>query len=217
MGVLLTERAAKQVRKIMDEGQYPAETMLRVGISAGGCSGFSYSLNFDQKMDDAVDDVYDFHGVKVVVDRKSDLYLTGTAVDYYDGLEKAASRSRIQTPPRRAAAAAHSPLKFATLLQSKPTRMRVGFFRAPSSIDDQYRHHASVPSICSRKSLIGWPVATGTRTIPIATMRSHNQSMSSMRSASRSSSSCWNNGLTSSNASVGSNTPRYQADRYRFA
>jgi iron-sulfur cluster assembly protein len=88
MGVQLSERAAKEVRKIMEEQNYPADTMLRVGVSGGGCSGFSYSLNFDQKSDEAVDDVYDFHGVKLVVDRKSDLYLTGTTVDFFDGLEK---------------------------------------------------------------------------------------------------------------------------------
>lgn len=88
MGVALTEKAAKEVKRIMEEQNYPEGTMLRVGVAGGGCSGFSYSLTFDQTHDDDKDDLYDFHGIKVVVDRKSDLYLTGTSVDFYDGLEK---------------------------------------------------------------------------------------------------------------------------------
>lgn len=86
--VRLTEKAAKEVRKIMDEQNYPPETMLRVGVAGGGCSGFSYSLNFDQKSDETVDDVYEFHGVKMVIDRKSSLYLTGTTIDFYDSIER---------------------------------------------------------------------------------------------------------------------------------
>lgn len=88
MGVVITEKAAKEVKRIMEEQSYPEGTMLRVGVAGGGCSGFSYSLTFDQTRDEEKDDLYDFHGIKVVVDRKSDLYLNGTSVDFYDGLEK---------------------------------------------------------------------------------------------------------------------------------
>ena len=88
MPVVVTEKAASEVKRIMQEQNHPEGTMLRVGVAGGGCSGFSYSLTFDSKHDDLVDDVYDYHGVKVVVDRKSDLYLAGTSVDFYDGLEK---------------------------------------------------------------------------------------------------------------------------------
>lgn len=88
MPVLLSEKAAKEVRKIMEEQKYAPETMLRVGVSGGGCSGFSYSLNFDAKSDELVDDIYDYHGVKLVIDRKSDLYLSGTTVDFYDSIER---------------------------------------------------------------------------------------------------------------------------------
>ena len=81
----LTERAAKEVQKIVSEGAMPAETMLRVGVTGGGCSGFSYNLQFDtQKTDE--DQVTEIHGVKVVVDPKSFLYLDGTQVDFQDGL-----------------------------------------------------------------------------------------------------------------------------------
>ena len=54
----------------------------------GGCSGFSYDLRFDDKFDDKLDSKYEYHGVTVVVDKKSALYLDGTTVDYYEGLEK---------------------------------------------------------------------------------------------------------------------------------
>lgn len=88
MAVMVTEKAAKEVVKIIQEQNLPAETFLRVGVSGGGCSGFSYSLTFDTKSDDLNDEIYEYHGLKVAVDRKSDLYLDGTSVDFYDGLEK---------------------------------------------------------------------------------------------------------------------------------
>ena len=62
--------------------------LLRVGVTGGGCSGFSYALGFDKSFDDKADSKYDCHGVTVVVDKKSALYLDGTTVDFYDGLEK---------------------------------------------------------------------------------------------------------------------------------
>ena len=88
MEVNVTEKAAKEVYKIIQEQNLPGETMLRVGVSGGGCSGFSYSLTFDTKSDEMADEIYEYHGLKVVVDRKSDLYLDGTSVDFYDGLDK---------------------------------------------------------------------------------------------------------------------------------
>ncbi|QDU61501.1 Iron-sulfur cluster insertion protein ErpA [Planctomycetes bacterium Pan216] len=88
MPVEITEKAASEVKKIISEQNLPESTMLRVGVAGGGCSGFSYSLTFDQKSDEKADAIHDFFGVKVVVDKKSDLYLSGTSVDFYDGLEK---------------------------------------------------------------------------------------------------------------------------------
>lgn len=86
--VTLSEKAASEVKRIISEQNLPADTFLRVGVAGGGCSGFSYSLAFDQKSDEAVDDVYDYHGVKLAIDRKSDLYLNGTTVDFYEGLDR---------------------------------------------------------------------------------------------------------------------------------
>ena len=88
MGVMLSERAATEVKKIITEQKLEAETVLRVGVAGGGCSGFSYSLGFDKTFDDKTDAKYEYHGVTVVVDKKSALYLDGTTVDFYDGLEK---------------------------------------------------------------------------------------------------------------------------------
>lgn len=87
MAVMLSEKAADEVKRIMQE-QKLENTMLRVGVAAGGCSGFQYSLGFDNNWDEAKDKKYDAHGVTVVVDRKSDLYLEGVTVDFMDGLQK---------------------------------------------------------------------------------------------------------------------------------
>ncbi|REJ66140.1 MAG: iron-sulfur cluster assembly accessory protein [Planctomycetota bacterium] len=88
MGITLTERAAQEVKRIIDEQKLEAETVLRVGVTGGGCSGFSYSLGFDKAFDEKADSKSEQHGVTVVVDKKSALYLDGTSVDFYDGLEK---------------------------------------------------------------------------------------------------------------------------------
>ncbi len=87
MGVNLTEKAADEVKKIIADQNLPEGTVLRVGVQGGGCSGFSYSLNFDTDTSDR-DRVVDVHGVKMAVDKKFDPYLDGTVIDFYDGLEK---------------------------------------------------------------------------------------------------------------------------------
>jgi iron-sulfur cluster assembly protein len=87
MSVTLTEKAASEVKKIISEQNLPDGTVLRVGVQGGGCSGFSYSLGFDEASSER-DRVSDVHGVRLVVDKKFDPYLEGTVVDFYDGLEK---------------------------------------------------------------------------------------------------------------------------------
>ena len=88
MAVLLSEKAANEVKKIITEQKLEPETLLRVAVVGGGCSGFSYNLGFDKTYDSQQDSKYDCHGISVVVDKKSALYLDGTTVDFYDGLEK---------------------------------------------------------------------------------------------------------------------------------
>lgn len=88
MAVILSERAASEVKKVLTEQKQPTATMLRVRVVGGGCSGFSYDLKFDDQYDEKLDSKYSYHDVTVVVDKKSALYLDGTTVDYYEGLEK---------------------------------------------------------------------------------------------------------------------------------
>ncbi|MGC4004272.1 MAG: iron-sulfur cluster assembly accessory protein [Pirellulales bacterium] len=89
MAITLTERAAQEVLKIMDDQKMDKEmTLLRVGVAGGGCSGFQYSLGFDTNYDAKTDSKFSFHGVNMVVDKKSSLYLDTTTVDFHDGLDK---------------------------------------------------------------------------------------------------------------------------------
>ena len=88
MAVKLSERAAEEVKRFQTEHNFGDDMVLRIGIAAGGCSGFSYTLNFDDSFDEKADTKYDCHGVAVVVDKKSALYLDGTTVDWYESLEK---------------------------------------------------------------------------------------------------------------------------------
>ena len=88
MAIQLTEKAAAEVKRIMEDNKVEPGSVLRVGVTGGGCSGFSYALGFDANYDEKADSKYDMHGVPVVVDKKSALYLDGTTVDFYDGIEK---------------------------------------------------------------------------------------------------------------------------------
>jgi iron-sulfur cluster assembly protein len=88
MAIILSERAASEVKKVLQEQKQTDGTLLRVRVVGGGCSGFSYDLRFDSQFDEKADSKYEYHGVTVVVDKKSALYLDGTTVDYYEGLEK---------------------------------------------------------------------------------------------------------------------------------
>lgn len=90
MSVTLTEKAASEIKKIMatDPDMYTADTALRVEIAGGGCSGFQYKLGFVKEWDPKVDTRTEQHGVGVVVDKKSDLYLDGTTLDFHEGIDK---------------------------------------------------------------------------------------------------------------------------------
>ena len=91
MSVIVTEKAAKEVKRVIEDQKFTLDnTVLRIGILAGGCSGFSYKLGFDEKktIDEAKDEVSEQHGIQVAVDKKSALHLEGTTLDFFDGLEK---------------------------------------------------------------------------------------------------------------------------------
>jgi iron-sulfur cluster assembly accessory protein len=85
--ISLTPNAIAKVKGIMAQ-QNPAPAGLRVGVVGGGCSGFSYSLQFDASAG-MMDKVFDMDGLKVFVDATSIMYLSGCRVDYVETLEGA--------------------------------------------------------------------------------------------------------------------------------
>jgi len=83
--VQLTEKAITKVREILDT-QDPKPAGLRIAVVGGGCSGFSYSMAFENSPN-VLDKTYSFDGLKVLVDQASMLYLDGARVDYVESLE----------------------------------------------------------------------------------------------------------------------------------
>lgn len=83
MPITLTEKAASKIKEIVQEQGLPGtETRLRVGVKGGGCSGFSYLLDLTEDPKAESDEEMESHGVKILVDMKSYLYLNGTEVDF---------------------------------------------------------------------------------------------------------------------------------------
>jgi iron-sulfur cluster assembly accessory protein len=85
--ISLTNNAIAKVKEIMQQ-QSPVPAGLRVGVVGGGCSGFSYSMSFENASG-LMDKVFDMDGLKVFVDATSVMYLNGCIVDYVETLEGA--------------------------------------------------------------------------------------------------------------------------------
>lgn len=83
--VSITDAAIAEMKKLQKELEVPEGYHLRLGVKAGGCSGFSYMLVFDQKQDG--DTIYDFDGLSVVLHDEHVQYINGMQVDFVDGLE----------------------------------------------------------------------------------------------------------------------------------
>ena len=84
--VTVSDKALEHVIELMmDQGITPDTYYLRVGVKGGGCSGLSYAMDFDDTVTD-MDEVVDLQALKVIIDKKSVLYLYGTELDYSDGL-----------------------------------------------------------------------------------------------------------------------------------
>jgi len=82
--VILTELAAKEVRTIVASQELDTEKVrLRIGVKGGGCSGFSYLLDLTETQKDT-DEVFEQHGIKIIIDPKSLLYLAGVTIDFKD-------------------------------------------------------------------------------------------------------------------------------------
>jgi iron-sulfur cluster assembly protein len=85
--ITVSEKALHHVVNLMMEsGITPDSHHLRVGVKGGGCSGLSYVMDFDDKIEPTDETIEIDGGLKVVIDRKSVLYLYGTELDYSDGL-----------------------------------------------------------------------------------------------------------------------------------
>jgi len=82
--ISLTEKAAEKVREILNKDNKD-DHALRLGVKGGGCSGFSYTLDIDKSFIES-DQVFEEKGIKIVIDAKSFIYLSGTQVDYVENL-----------------------------------------------------------------------------------------------------------------------------------
>jgi iron-sulfur cluster assembly protein len=80
-----TEGAVKQLRRIMVEQNLPTHYGLRVGVKAGGCSGFSYVIGFDEAQEK--DTIYSINDFQVLMEKSHALYLVGIEIDWVDGLD----------------------------------------------------------------------------------------------------------------------------------
>jgi len=85
MAIVLTEAAAGEIRRHIEEQQIEADSMLRIGVAGGGCSGLQYSLGFEKQFDPTIDAKYTQHGVSLVTTKKMALHLDGTVIDFQDG------------------------------------------------------------------------------------------------------------------------------------
>ena len=85
MTIKLTESAAAEAKKYIEDSK---EKYLRIGVKGGGCSGFQYDLKVGHEYDEEKDTLSHQHGVDVIVDKKSNLYLDGVVLDYYSDISK---------------------------------------------------------------------------------------------------------------------------------
>jgi iron-sulfur cluster assembly accessory protein len=92
MSIMITEKAAAEVKRIVAEQlagpEAPPEVFLRMSVKGGGCSGFQHKLDLDKEMNPKLDEKFEQHGVAIVIDRRSLMYLNDVVVDYHDDLNK---------------------------------------------------------------------------------------------------------------------------------
>ncbi len=83
--VQITDKAKDQVIQLRDQEGKSGDYKVRVSVKGGGCSGLMYDLSFDAEVKDT-DEIFEDSGIKILVDKKSMLYLLGTTLDFSDGL-----------------------------------------------------------------------------------------------------------------------------------
>lgn len=89
MSITISDRAARRINQIREEKHIPEDAKLRVGVVSGGCSGLTYELDFDHEEPDESqkDQLFEDNGIRLIIDMRSFLYLSGTQLDYTEGLE----------------------------------------------------------------------------------------------------------------------------------
>ena len=93
MPITVTEKAASEVKRILDDqkregAELPEKVHLRLRVVGGGCSGFQHKLDLDPQVNEKLDEVFEFHGIPVVVDKRSLMYLDNVTVDFHDDLNR---------------------------------------------------------------------------------------------------------------------------------
>jgi iron-sulfur cluster assembly protein len=88
MAITVTEKAAGEVKRIIEEQQFKDKVYLRMRVVGGGCSGFQHKLDLDLNVNPKLDEVYEFHGIPLVVDKRSLMYLDNATVDFHDDLNR---------------------------------------------------------------------------------------------------------------------------------
>ena len=83
--ILVTEKAKEQIDTLLTSEGKSSDHNIRVSVKGGGCSGLMYDLTFDPEIQES-DEVFEDKGIKILVDKKSLLYLLGTTLDFSDGL-----------------------------------------------------------------------------------------------------------------------------------
>jgi len=83
--ISITDKAKEKIVELREKDGRTNEHNIRVSVKGGGCSGLMYDLNFDDQFQEK-DQVFEDKGVKILVDKKSLLYLAGTVLDFSDGL-----------------------------------------------------------------------------------------------------------------------------------
>ncbi len=82
--IILTDGAKAEVKRLLGESNIPEGNLLRIGVKGGGCAGFSYILGFDVPKEG--DEVFEMDDVKVIVNKAHQIYLSGTVLDFEQGL-----------------------------------------------------------------------------------------------------------------------------------
>ena len=83
--ISITDGALNLLHRLREDSNISTEYGLRIGVKGGGCSGFSYVLGFDEVKEQ--DNVYELHGLKVLMEKAHGLYLLGMEIDWVDSLD----------------------------------------------------------------------------------------------------------------------------------